>query len=120
LIATALPTSNDRLDLDLDPPSSYMLSSSKNDINLPEISTKDDHNSREKRFFINKNQFVVTRVATTFVFVNSTITATVGLLNPAPANRNPNRACRPNVPPGTRCVRCLPPGFVVCPAPVGK
>ncbi len=116
MIATALPTSNDRLDLDLDPHSSSILSSSKDDINLPEISTEDDHNSREKRFFfINKNQFVVSTVFTTFVFVNSTITATVGLLNPPPAVL-PN--CVPAA--GAPCVNCLPSGFVVCPAPAGR
>ncbi len=116
MIATALPTSNDRLDLDLDPHSSSILSSSKDDINPPEISTEDYHNSREKRFFfINRNQFVVTSVTTTFVFVNSTITATVGLLNPPPAAGPGPCAAAPAV-----CVNCLPTGFVVCPAPAGR
>jgi hypothetical protein len=41
-----------------------------NDIDLPNLSRSEDdqHNFREKRFFINKNRFVALSVSTTFVF----------------------------------------------------
>ncbi len=83
----------------------------------------DNYNSREKRFFINKNQFIVTSVLTTYAFVNQTITATVNLLTPAPAA---GAFCVPAAAvvdatgaittPAVICVNCLPTGFVVCPA----
>ncbi len=118
MISTVLPTSNDRLDTDLDLPSSSILSSSKDDINFPEISTKDHHNSREKRFLINKNQFVVSTVSTTFVFVNSTILATVNLIFPAPvAGVVPCPAVQVVPQAAPVCLLCLPPGFTVCPVP---
>ena len=76
-----------------------------------EMLPTDNYNLREKRFFFNKNQFVVTTLA----FVNQTITATVNLLTPAPAAG----AVAPCVPGANRCVNCLPPGFVVCTAATG-
>jgi hypothetical protein len=87
------------------------------------------YNSRDKQFFINKNQFIVTSVLTIYAFVNQTITATVYLLNPLPAAGAPI-PCMPaeaiidlidptNNTPAVICVPCLPPGFVVCPAPTG-
>ncbi len=74
----------------------------------------DNYNSREKRFFINKNQFIVTSVLTTYAFVNQTITATVKLLNPAPPAGG--EFCKPDPDTPVTCVNCLPTGFVVCPA----
>ncbi len=82
-----------------------------------EMLPTDNYNSREKRFFINKNQFIVTSVLTTYAFVNQTITATVNLLNPAPAPPVGGGFCDPTVP--ATCVNCLPTGFVVCPAAAG-
>ncbi len=76
-----------------------------------EMIPTDNYNSRGKRFFINKNKFIVTSVLTTYAFVNQTITATVNLLTPPPA-AGANGFCDPT---GT-CVNCLPTGFVVCPA----
>jgi hypothetical protein len=97
-----------------------LLLSSKDDITQSEMEMlpTDNYNLREKRFFFNKNQFVVTSVLTTFAFVNQTVTATVNLLNPVPAaGAGP---CMPNASgPRVTCVNCLPPGFVVCPAPAG-
>jgi hypothetical protein len=87
--------------------------SSKDDVTQAEKEVgPDDKNSREKRFFINRNQFVVTSVVTTYAFVNQTITATVNLLNPLPTPTGV--ACAPDV--TVFCVPCLPTGFVVCPA----
>ncbi len=115
---TVLSNLNDD-DLDL-------LSSSMNDIDLPNLSRSEDdqHNFREKRFFINKNRFVALSVSTSFVFVNSTIRATVNLLNPVPAPGAGPCVPVPAIPapvapavPVT-CVGCLPPDFVVCPPPV--
>ncbi|XP_046638326.1 uncharacterized protein LOC124316431 [Daphnia pulicaria] len=103
-----------------------LLSSSMNDIDLPNLSRSEDdqHNFREKRFFINKNRFVALSVSTSFVFVNSTIRATVNLLNPVPAPGAGPCVPVPAIPapvapavPVT-CVGCLPPDFVVCPPPV--
>ena len=79
-----------------------------------EMLSTDNYNSREKRFFINKNRFIVTSVLTTYAFVNQTITATVKLLNPAPAAAG--KFCTPAAAPVVTCVNCLPTGFVVCPA----
>ena len=100
-----------------------LLLSSKDDFTQSEMEMlpTDNYNSREKRFFINKNKFIVTSVLTTYEFVNQTITATVNLLNPAPAAGNafcvPNPgAVGPPVVPRVVCVNCLPTGFVVCPA----
>ncbi|KAK4010396.1 uncharacterized protein LOC116934718 [Daphnia magna] len=88
--------------------------SSKDDVTSGEMSPA-DYISREKRFFfVNKNQFVVSSTITTFSFVNISTTATVNLLNPAPAPGAGN--CRPAVGP---CVNCLPAGFVLCPVPAG-
>jgi hypothetical protein len=84
-------------------------------------------NSREKRFFINRNQFIVTSVVTTYAFVNQTITATVNLLNPPPAAGAPV-PCVPAAAvvdmgvvttPAVICVPCLPTGFIVCPVAAG-
>jgi hypothetical protein len=88
--------------------------SSKDDVTQAEkeVGPDDKSNSREKRFFINRNQFVVTSVVTTYAFVNQTITATVNLLNPLPTPTGV--ACAPDV--TVFCVPCLPTGFVVCPA----
>jgi hypothetical protein len=88
-----------------------LLLSSKDDITQSEMEMlpTDNYNSREKRFFINKNKFIVTSVLTTYAFVNQTITATVNLLNPLPVGAGFCAA------PAT-CVNCLPTGFVVCPA----
>lgn len=93
------------------------------------ISTKDDivgdipraeRNFRDKRFFINKNQFVVSSTLTTFAFVNTTATVTVNLLNPAPTAALPCVAVIPATPTGAQqCVACLPAGFIVCPAANG-
>ncbi len=84
----------------------------------------DNYNSRDKRFFINKKQFIVTSVLTTYAFVNQTITATVSLLNPAPVPPTGGGFCTPAaaVTGGAAavvCVNCLPTGFVVCPAAAG-
>jgi hypothetical protein len=113
--------SSQRNDRNLD-----LLLSSKDDIiqSEMEIVPVDNYNLRDKRFFINKNQFIVTSVVNTFAFVNQTITATVNLLNPAPAADAPV-PCEPadagtdtNGPtPAVICVPCLPTGFVVCPVP---
>ena len=90
-----------------------------------EMVPTDNYNSREKRFFINKNKFIVTSVLTTYAFVNQTITATVNLLNPLPAADAPV-PCVPaaagtdangDPTPAVICVPCLPTGFVVCPVP---
>lgn len=101
--------------------SSEQLWSSKDDVTSGKISST-DHNSREKRFFfVNKNQFVVSSTITTFSFVNVTSTATVNVLNPPPPPGAvpcvPAAPAVPIVPP--ICVNCLPPGFVICPAPAG-
>ena len=77
----------------------------------------DNYNSRDKRFFINKNQFIVTSVLTTYAFVNQTITATVSLLNPAPVPPTGGGFCTPAA--AVVCVNCLPTGFVICPAAAG-
>ena len=92
-----------------------------------EMLPTDNYNSRGKRFFINKNQFIVTSVLTTYAFVNQTITATVNLLTPAPAA---GAFCVPAAAvvdstgaittPAVICVNCLPTGFVVCAAPAGQ
>ncbi len=91
-----------------------LLASSRDDVTIDQKGlTADEHiNSREKRFFINKNQFVVSTVVTTFAFVNTTVTRTVNLLNPAPA-----APCAPTD--STNPCACLPAGFVVCP-PAGR
>ncbi len=90
-----------------------------------EMLPTDNYNTREKRFFINKNRFIVTSVLTTYAFVNQTITATVNLLNPPPAANAPV-PCEPKEAttggtdpptPAVICVPCLPTGFVVCPVP---
>ncbi len=117
--------SSQRNDRNLD-----LLLSSKDDFTQSEMEmlSTDNYNSREKRFFINKNRFIVTSVLTTYAFVNQTITATVSLLNPAPAAGavapcEPAAAVPPdpdaNTPgtPAVICVPCLPTGFVVCPVP---
>lgn len=102
-----------------------LLSSSMNDIDLPNLSRSEDdqHNSREKRFFlINRNRFVGLSVSTSFVFVNSTTLATVNLLTPRQQAVGRPGPCVPFNPPNNnninflRCVLCLPPGFTVCPA----
>ncbi len=94
-----------------------LLASSRNDVTTDQKRLTDDQhmNSREKRFFINKNQFVVSTVVTTFAFVNTTITRTVNLLNPAPAVGAP---CDDSAT-STKPCACLPAGFVVCP-PAGR
>ena len=81
-----------------------------------EMLPTDNYNSREKRFFINKNQFIITSTVTTYAFVNQTITATVNLLNPPPAA---GAFCVPDPVAPVVCVNCLPTGFVVCPAAAG-
>ncbi|EFX72944.1 hypothetical protein DAPPUDRAFT_110231 [Daphnia pulex] len=92
--------------------------SSKDEITQSEMEIgPDDKNRREKRFFFNKNQFIVTSVVTTYAFVNQTITATVNLLSPPPAAGAAN-PCDPTVA-GAFCVPCLPTGFIVCPAAAG-
>jgi hypothetical protein len=92
--------------------------SSKDDITQSEMGIgPDDKNKRGKRFFINRNQFIVTSVVTTYAFVNQTITATVNLLSPPPAAGAAN-PCDPTVA-GAFCVPCLPTGFIVCPAAAG-
>jgi hypothetical protein len=104
-----------------------LLLSSKDDITQSEMVPTDNYNSRDKRFFINKNQFIVTSVLTTYAFVNQTITATVSLLNPAPAAPAGGGFCTPDpgdptaTPPvlPVVCVNCLPTGFVICPAAAG-
>jgi hypothetical protein len=102
LIPTVLSSSHDR----------SLLSSSRDD----EISAS-DHYSRDKRFFINKNQFIVSSTLTTFAFVNTTVTVTVNLLPPAP---NPCVADPADADAGIPvCVACLPAGFIVCPAAPG-
>jgi hypothetical protein len=108
-----------------------LLLSSKDDFSQSEmeIGPGDKSNSREKRFFINRNQFIVTSVVTTYAFVNQTITATVNLLNPPPAAGAPV-PCVPAAAvidpttlavttPAVICVPCLPTGFIVCPVAAG-
>jgi hypothetical protein len=112
LIPTALSSSLVSQDRSLS-----LLSSSKEDT-VDEISIE-NLRDRPKRFFINKNQFVVSSTATTFAFVNSTVTVTVNLLDPAQLAAGPP----PCVPapgaitgPKVACVACLPTGYIVCPA----
>ncbi len=97
-----------------------LLLSSKDDAVSSDDTPTLDH-LREKRFFINKNQFVVTSLSTTYVFVNATVTKTVNLISTAtdavPAV--PPAPCVPNKNNGIACVSCLPPGFIVCTAPAG-
>jgi hypothetical protein len=100
-----------------------LLSSSKDDAVSSDDTPTLDH-LREKRFFINKNQFVVTSFSTTFVFVNATVTKTVNLLTTAAGVVLGAGPCVPLVPAmpapvPNGCVTCLPPNFVVCPAPTG-
>ncbi len=110
MMITALPSSEDfsrskKPDL---------LASSRDDVTIDQKGLTDEHiNSREKRFFINKNQFVVSTVVTTFAFVNTTITRTVNLVSPRP---NPDVQCDGSA---TKPCACLPAGFVVCP-PAGR
>jgi hypothetical protein len=70
---------------------------------------------RNKRFFINKNQFVVSSTLTTFAFVNTTVTVTVNLVKPPPTAA---RLCVPPTAPGAAggCATCLPAGWILCPA----
>ena len=103
LIPTVLSSSHDR----------SLLSSSRDE----EMSAS-DHYSRDKRFFINKNQFVVSSTLTTFAFVTTTVTVTVNLI-PAAAVADAAKPCVA-VPPLPKadeavCVACLPAGFIVCP-----
>ncbi len=103
LIPTVLSSSHDR----------SLLSSSRDD----EISAS-DHYSRDKRFFINKNQFVVSSTLTTFAFVNTTVTVTVNLI--PVASFGPGNVCAATPGDGIpACVACLPAGFIVCPAAPG-
>jgi hypothetical protein len=99
-----------------------LISSSKDDAVSSDDTTTLDH-LREKRFFINKNQFVVTSLSTTFVFVNATVTKTVnllttfagvGLVGPCVPTSTAGQPISPNA-----CVNCLPQGVVVCTAPAG-
>jgi hypothetical protein len=110
-MVTALPNSNDAVsnaeNLDL-------LSSSRDDV----ITSGDQmssgtakNNFREKRFFVNRNQFVVSSVVTTFAFVNTTVTRTVNVLTPPPTAQCDDTAAKP--------CGCLPPGSIVCPAATG-
>jgi hypothetical protein len=98
--------------------------SSKDDSVTPDDALALDH-LREKRFFINKNQFVVTSYSTTFVFINSTVTRTVNLLATfasvqlTAANCSPNGGGVVNGATANGCVNCLPPGVVVCTAANG-
>ena len=103
-----------------------LLSSSKDDAVSSDDTSTLDH-LREKRFFINKNQFVVTSLSTTFVFVNATVTKTVNLLTTF-AGVGLVGPCVPTVPAApvagqpispNACVNCLPQGVVVCTAPAG-
>jgi hypothetical protein len=95
-----------------------LLLSSKDDIIKSEMEMlpTDNYNLREKRFFINKNQFIITSVLTTYAFVNQTITVTASLLNPPPTAPGANGFCDPTK---GGCVNCLPTGFVICPAAAG-
>ncbi len=98
------------------------LSSSKDDAVSSDDTSTLDH-LREKRFFINKNQFVVTSLSTTYVFVNATVVKTVNLISTAAAiNLGPGPCVVPaKADPASLngCVTCLPPGFIVCTAPAG-
>ncbi|XP_046459059.1 uncharacterized protein LOC124205646 [Daphnia pulex] len=106
LMITSLPSSDDASSSKT---SNGELVSSRDEvvINDGKILTA-EHNLRGKRFFVNKNQFVVSTVVTTFAFVNSTITRTVNLITPPPAAQCDAAAA------ATACA-CLPSGFVVCP-----
>lgn len=87
-----------------------LLSSSKDDNTVDEISASD-----HKRFFINKNQFIVSSTLTTFSFINTTVTVTANLIPPALLAA----AAVPGDPAGVKvpqCIPCLPAGYVVCPA----
>ena len=98
-----------------------LISSSKDDAVSSDDTTTLDH-LREKRFFINKNQFVVTSLSTTFVFVNATVTKTVNLISTAAAiNLGPGPCVVQAADKASLngCITCLPPGFIVCTAPAG-
>jgi hypothetical protein len=112
-MVTALPYSNDAVS---NAEHFDLLSSSRDDI----ITSGDqmssataENNFREKRFFINKNQFVVSSVVTTFAFVNTTVTRTVNVLTPTPTAQCVDTAG------STSPCGCLPPGFIVCPPATG-
>ncbi|EFX73044.1 hypothetical protein DAPPUDRAFT_110178 [Daphnia pulex] len=99
---------------------SDLISSTKDDPTISDEISKAHYTLRDKRFLINKNQFVVSSVVTTFAFVNTTITATVNLLNPLPVAVVPPVACVPGAPGATPvCVQCLPIGFIICPVAAG-
>ena len=95
-----------------------LLLSSKDDAVSSDDTPTLDH-LREKRFFINKNQFVVTSFSTTLVFVNATVTKTFNLISTAVGVLVLPNPCVPNKMNGIACVSCLPPGFVVCAVPAG-
>lgn len=110
---TAMSTPQDhRLDI---------LSSSRDDFSDEVSSAYYPINLREKRFFYgNKNLFVVSSTVTTYAFVNTIVTVTVNLLNPAPVAP---AVCVPDAAAGVagdiQCVACLPAGYIVCPAAAG-
>jgi hypothetical protein len=105
---TVLPSSYDR---------SLNVPLSSRDDTSDDLSTTDQY-LRNKRFFINKNQFVVSSTLTTFAFVNTTTTVTINLI-PAAQFEPVNGPCAPlqaDVAAGIpACVSCLPAGYVVCP-----
>jgi hypothetical protein len=107
LMPTTLLSSRDR--------SLNLLSSSKDDNTVDEISASDHYFNRDKRFFINKNQFIVSSTLTTFSFVNTTVTVTANLIPPALIAANAG-ACDPAGAKVPQCIPCLPAGYVVCPA----
>ena len=114
---TALPSSHDRSSM-------KFLSSSKDDTG--DGMSPPAHFSRDKRFFMNRNQFIVSSTVTAFTFVNTTQTVTVNLLNPvpgvgAPALCVPGAPAGPNNNPvaGAPCAVCLPSNFILCPVVPG-
>ena len=108
---TVLSSSRDR--------SSSVLSSSRDDETTDEMSATHHYFRRDKRFFINKNQFVVSSTFITYAFVNTTVTVTANLIPPAEAAVG---QCLPAAVDAAAAgvavgVACLPTGYIVCPVP---
>lgn len=105
-----------------------ILHPTKDDITNDEVSNTDQTNMRDRRFFLSNgilsngllgnglfgssSAMGAASVVTSYAFVATTLTKTVNLVFPAPADQCDPAADMDPVP----CATCLPVGYILCPA----